>query len=87
MEILSDEADQPEAYEQAEEEEVITPSMAIRSMMFDLIWRKGEWKDRDDPNGVVPHMEKLIEALKQALGDLHRYEDVKKALAILKSLD
>jgi len=69
------------------EEEVIEPHMAIRSVMFDLMARKAEWKDKSDPYGVAPHIGALIAALQQALKDLRHYNDMKKALAVLKNLD
>lgn len=64
----------------------IEPHMAIRSVMFDLMARKAGWKGKPDPNGVVVHMEMLIAALERALKDLRHYNNLKKALSILKDV-
>lgn len=69
-----------------EEDETITPEMAVRSVTFDLMIRRGDWKDRPDPHGVVEHMGKLIDALNQAQQELREYHKVKAALATLKDI-
>ena len=70
-----------------EPEEPITPGMAIRSVTLDLMMRKRDWQGKPDPHGVASHIDKLIEALNQAMKDLQRYEEVKKALTFLRTLD
>jgi hypothetical protein len=60
----------------------VTPESAIHDMIFDLLWRKGQWGDRPDPNGVVPHLEKKIEALHLALKRLERERKMSEALVL-----
>lgn len=73
--------------EATQDDDEITPSMAIRSVTFDLRFRKSDWveKGHDDPNGLVPHMEKLIAALELAQWELGEYRKLIAALAVLRA--
>lgn len=76
----------PQEDGEGEDDDTITPGMAVRSVTFDLMVRRHDWKDRPDPHGVVDHMGKLIEALNQAQTELREYHKVKQALATLKDV-
>jgi hypothetical protein len=58
----------------------ITPDRAINDMIFLLLREKRGWKKREDPNGVLPHIEKQIAALELARKQLERYRAFKFAL-------
>lgn len=76
--------DEPEEIEP--EDIPMTPERAIRSVAFDLRFRRRDFEGKPDPHGVIPHIDQLIAALEQAQRDLADYRKVKAALAMLRSI-
>jgi hypothetical protein len=72
--------------EEADELPKMTPSGAIQIAIFDLCQKRGEWGQRDDPNGVLPWIIERIACLEQAQRELTELREIKQALAVLKGM-
>jgi len=62
----------------------VTPERATWSAVIDLRMRRRDFEDKPDPDGVIAHIDELIEALETAQHELKQYRKIKRALAVLK---
>lgn len=71
-----------------EDVEVIemTPHDAIQCAIFDLCRERADWKERDDPNGVLPWIVARLNNLARAQLQLDELRKIKAALAVLKEV-
>jgi len=65
----------------ADQDEIIptTPERAIWSTIIDLRMRRRDFEDKPDPDGVIAHIDELIEALETAQYELRQYRKIKAA--------